>query len=271
MKPSLALTLLFFSLLLQSCTAGKETETVYTPSTTFHLASPRCTVDSVLFLNSATLSMELDYPGVAIFYTEDGSAVTQDSRRYSGPVHIDASKTISARAFHPDFLPSETVALPLKKMSTAARNAQVGVRPEAHSSYPGKGPQSLIDGRKGSANFRNGNFWMGYQADTVEVSLAFDREQVIESITLSVLEDNGAWIFLPRCVEVFANGKLAGREEWPAPVAVGPAAMKFLEIPVKRTTTNNLQVKAINWKHIPDWHPGKGTPPWFFIDELLIN
>ena len=70
----------------------------------------------------------------------------------------------------------------------------MGVRPEAHSTYPGK-YQSLIDGRKGGANFRNGNFWMGYQADTVEVSLVFDREQVIESITLSVLEDNGAWIF----------------------------------------------------------------------------
>ena len=271
MKPSLALTLLFFSLLLQSCTAGKETETVYTPSTTFHLASPRCTVDSVLFLNSATLSMELDYPGVAIFYTEDGSAVTRNSPRYNGPVHIDASKTISARAFHPDFLPSETVALPLRKMSTAARNAKVVVRPEAHSTYPGKGPQSLVDGRKGGVNFRNGNFWMGYQADTVEVSLAFDREKAIESATLSVLEDNGAWIFLPRCVEVFANGKLAGREEWPVPVAAGPAALKFLEIPVTKTTTNNLQVKVINWKHIPDWHSGKGTPPWFFIDELLIN
>ena len=65
--------------------------------------------------------MELDYPGVAIFYTEDGSAVTRNSPalQFRVPVHIDASKTISAPGFSSGFLPSETVALPLKKMSTA--------------------------------------------------------------------------------------------------------------------------------------------------------
>ena len=271
MKPSLDLTPLFLLLLLQSCTAVKETETLYTPSSTFQLANPRCTFDSTLFFRSAILSLELDYPGVTIFYTEDGGAVTQNSPRYNGPVLIDTTKTICARAFHPDFLPSETVALRFKKMSTTARDAKAGTYPEAHSDYPGNGPQSLVDGQKGGVNFRKGNNWIGYHADTIDIDLSLDGEKKISSVALSVLEDNGAWIFLPRSVEVFANGALAGREEWPAPAKGGPAALKFLEIPVTEIKTDNLQVKVINWKHIPDWHPGKGTPPWFFIDELLIN
>jgi hypothetical protein len=28
---------------------------------------------------------------------------------------------------------------------------------------------------------------------------------------------------------------------------------------------------VLNIKKLPDWHPGKGTPGWIFIDELFLN
>lgn len=28
---------------------------------------------------------------------------------------------------------------------------------------------------------------------------------------------------------------------------------------------------ATNVKKLPNWHPGKGTPGWIFIDEIFLN
>ncbi|MCB0551556.1 MAG: chitobiase/beta-hexosaminidase C-terminal domain-containing protein [Phaeodactylibacter sp.] len=268
MKPLPALFLLSF---LFSCSAVRETEGALPSGMIFQLASPQCRVDSVLFVNSALLSLELDYPDVAIRYTDNGEDVSLNSRLYTGPIRVSTSGAIHARAFHPDFLPSEIVSRQVRKISAAALNASVAVHPEPHSSYPGNGPRSLVDLQKGSAAFRNGNYWMGFQADTVDISLSLDTEKPVGLVTLSVLEDNASWIFLPRSAEVFVDGKLVGRKDWPASTSPGTSALQFLEIPVAGTTGSTIQVRVANWPSIPDWHPGKGTPPWFFIDELLIN
>ena len=268
MKPLPALFLLSF---LFSCSAVRETEGALPSGMIFQLASPQCRVDSLLFVNAASLSLELDYPGVTIRYTDDGGDVTENSREYTEPILAAHSTFIRARAFHPDFLPSEAVSQQVQKISGATRNASVAARPEAHSSYPGNGPQSLVDLQKGSAAFRNGNYWMGFQADTIDFNLSLDAEKTIRSVTLSVLEDNGSWIFLPKRVEVFVKGQFAGSREWPAAVSPAGPALQFLKVPVAEISGSTLEVRVTNWPAIPDWHPGKGTPPWFFIDELLIN
>ena len=254
-----------------SCTAVKETEGACAPGRAFQLAPPQCIADSVLFFHAATMTLELDYPGVAIYYTDDGSAVTPSSRPYSGPIRIDASQTIRARAFHPDLLASEAVSRQFKKVSTAGRNAKVAIHPEAHPSYPGSDPRSLVDLQKGGLSFRNDNRWMGFQADTVGIILSLEEEKAVKAVALSVLEDHGSWIFLPGSAEVLSDGKTLGRQEWPAAVSAAPPGLRFLEIPLAETKTKKLEIRIINRQAIPDWHPGKGTPPWFFIDEILVE
>ena len=268
MKLSAAQFLLF---LLVSCTSIRETEGVFVEGKAIHLSPPKITMDSVLFLDFATLTLELDYPGAEIFYTEDGSVPDRDSRLYSGPARIEASKTITARAFHPDLLPSEPVSREFRKMQAPVGRVKVEVHPEADTSYPGRGPQTLADRKKGSLNFRKGNDWLGFQADTIDIGLVLDDEVPVESVTLSVLEDHGAWIFLPKRIEVFVQDKLIGSREWPSAGEARPPSTYFLEVPVKKTKTKRILVKVANWAGIPDWHPGKGTAPWLFTDELLIN
>lgn len=261
----------FLLLLLFSCSTAKETTGELTPRITFQLAKPQCRVDSVLFVNSATLYLELDYPGVTIRYTGDGSEVSANSRRYTGPIRINDSGVINARAFHSDYLSSETISRQFRRVNGATKNAKVEVRPEAHSAYPGNGARSLADLQKGGLGFRSDNRWLGFQSDTVLISLALEEATAVSSVTLSVLEDHGSWIFLPQRVEVLIDGKTVARREWPGAASAGNPALKFLEVPLTSATTNNIQVRVANWHSIPDWHPGSGTPPWFFIDEVLIN
>jgi hypothetical protein len=39
----------------------------------------------------------------------------------------------------------------------------------------------------------------------------------------------------------------------------------------KPTPYKYYKFVATNLKKLPNWHPGKGTPAWIFIDEIFLN
>lgn len=55
-------------------------------------------VDSTRFLGQATVTMSSPVPGATLHYTLDGSAPTAESPLYSGPLTVDKSTTVKARA-----------------------------------------------------------------------------------------------------------------------------------------------------------------------------
>ncbi len=58
----------------------------------------RIKADSTAFAGHARLTMSTPIPAAAIFYTLDGSAPTENSERYIGPITVDATTTVKARA-----------------------------------------------------------------------------------------------------------------------------------------------------------------------------
>jgi len=50
----------------------------------------------------------------------------------------------------------------------------------------------LIDLRKGTLNFRAGQFWSGFQSEEVVVRLSFEQATEVEKIYLSLLSDHNS-------------------------------------------------------------------------------
>ncbi|WP_165769915.1 chitobiase/beta-hexosaminidase C-terminal domain-containing protein [Flagellimonas pacifica] len=238
---------------------------------TIQLATPKIEADSILFKNSASVKIDLAYEGVTIRYTLDGSSVTSNSLIYETPLTINSNAQLKVKAFHSDFKPSEELGMVIRKMKKDISKTEISVDPEPNQNYYGNGAKTLIDGQKGTVAYRNGNKWLGFQSKNVEVYLKFPEPIALEKIMLSALQDQGAWIFMPRSITINAEGNPVGAIEVKNSANTDRVKMNFIEIPLKKRKYKELTITITSLDEIPEWHQGKGTLPWSFLDEILVE
>ena len=232
----------------------------------FQLASPSIEVTHTFFEESTTISLELDTEGVIMRYTLNGEAVAENSRLYGGPIKISTSATIKARAYHADYQTSDEVNVQVIRINKSTA-IEVSYRPNPAPQYAGQGAVTLSDLRKGSMNFRDGH-WLGFSEDTIVFDLT--PQTSIRQLHLSVLADHGSWIFTPSQIEVWQGATPIGSWQASAPTSFAPKSFQFISIPMQHAVRGAFQLKVIMGK-IPDWHDGKGTTPWLFIDEIFSH
>jgi hypothetical protein len=245
---------------------------VYSAAEVFELATPRIQTDSLLFNTSATVAAVFNMEGATIRYTVNGSDVTSDAQVYQNPLIVNEPTEFNFRAFHPDYVPSKTVSMRLLKVKKDVSNAKVSLTPEADSNYPGNGGKGLVDLQKGTTQFRAGNHWMGLQGEQIKIVLDFENETTISNLIVSSLNDHGSWIFLPKEITVFGDGKeKIGSISLPMPTAVEPKGISLLDVPVLTGSYKSIEIQIDLLETIPQWHQGTGTAPFFFIDEILVE
>ncbi|MEM9648685.1 MAG: chitobiase/beta-hexosaminidase C-terminal domain-containing protein [Bacteroidota bacterium] len=260
------LPLLFFLFgAVVSCQSKKK---VFLLTDSIQLASPKILADSVLFREMATITLHLEEEDALIKYTLDGSGVDADSQTYSGPIQVYHTATVKAKAFHPAYRTSETQAIAVRKQKGNLSGVEAKLHTEPHVNYPGNGAASLVDGQKGSTNFRNGNHWLGFQKNRITTDLRFPERRNVESIIVSVLQDQGSWIFSPETITITVLGNQIGTLDFKESAQAGEKKMLFLEVPVTTGKYKELTITIEPLSEIPDWHQGKGTKPWVFIDEI---
>ena len=254
-------------------TSCKEKEiVVYAAAEIFELADPKIEVDSLLFNTSAKVSAVFNMEGTEIRYTTDGSEVTADALLYQRPLTVNEATEFSFRAFHSDYVQSKVVRTRLLKVKNDVSTAKVSLTPQADSNYRGPGAKGLVDLQKGTTQFRAGTHWMGFQGDQIRILLDFENETSISKLIVSSLNDHGSWVFLPKSIRVFTDRKeQIGRMSIPLPTAVEPKSISLLDVPVIAGSYKSIEVHIDLLETIPQWHQGKGTVPFFFIDEILVE
>ncbi len=268
-KVSKIKTIMFlFGLVTMSCQSQKIS---FLSLDTVRLAKPVITIDSMLFRNAATLKFNLAQESAFIKYTLDGSEVSEGSALYNSPIKINKTSVVNIKAFHPQYMPSENQEVIVRKMKTNISSSEVTVEPEPNTNYYGDGNITLIDGRKGSINFRNGNRWLGFQEREINIHLKFSRPLLAEKIVVSALQDQGSWIFLPETVSVSSKDDIIGNITLNNSAVENSKSLDFLEIPIKKERYKEINIKVAALQEIPDWHQGKGTLPWLFIDEIIVE
>lgn len=263
----------YVGILLMLCACKERTETVvYSTTDILQLAPPQVQVDSLLFNDKAQVAAILNMNGVEIRYTLDGDEVTKNATLYDQTLQVTEASEFTFRAFHPDYLPSKPIGTRLLKVKKDVSTAKVTLTPQADENYSGDGPKVLVDLQKGTSQFRAGNHWLGFQGEQIKIALEFEKETSISKLILSSLNDHGSWIFLPKGIQVFTDGKQKiGMVSVPIPSEVEPKNIALLDVPVVPGTYKNIEIYIDLLETIPDWHQGTGTSPFFFIDEILVE
>ena len=142
--------------------------------------------------------------------------------------------------------------------------------------YPGGGENALVDGRIGTANFRDG-IWQGVQGKNMEVIIDLGDVKPFEHVTTRWFHYANAWIFRPKAVEVYKSmdgikwDKVATMkpniEEQTSGELVDQLSFGIGQVNVARY----IKVIGINNGPCPEWHDAVGEPSWLFCDEIVVE
>lgn len=211
--------------------------------------------------------------GAILRYTLDGSTPDSTSILYSNPVKIDKTSILKIAAFMGN--QSVIAEQSLDFIFHKALGAKIKLCNNYHENYQSGGTNSVINGMKGSNNFRDG-LWQGYEGVNFEVAIDLGSEQEISSVTPSFFFDSNSWIFLPEKVTIAIAQKPDNFTD--EIILKNDIPQKSSEIIIKDFAAEfggkqarYIRVQAENIKKCPEWHPGVGGLAWLFIDEIVVE
>jgi predicted alpha-1,2-mannosidase len=210
-------------------------------------------------------------PNASIRYSFDPKAPEAAWRSYTGPFPLTESARLRVVAER-DGRRSPVVEAPFHRIPNDWKLVIAG-RP--NDQYTAGGPDALIDGLRGGADWRTGG-WQGYQGQDFEATVDLGRATTIRRAGAGFLQDVRSWIWMPKevVIQVSTDG-VAFREAARLTSGVADDAPGI----IVRDVTADLgglparfvRVTARSYGEIPSWHPGRGGEAFIFVDELLIE
>lgn len=216
----------------------------------------------------------MDVNGVAdIYYSfQSRSPSRRNGKLFKDTIRLKNTLAIHARAYSDEALPSKTASAQFLKLK---HDYRVSIKYPYSSQYTAGGNLALVDMIKGGTNFRTGA-WQGYQGVDLDVVIDLGRVVPINEISVRFLEDQNAWIFLPREV-VFEVSKRPYDYKTIA-IITNDSPERTYEPEIKEFSRDYLRlkgryvkVKARNIGTCPPWHKGAGGKAWIFADEIEIR
>ncbi|MBR5456054.1 MAG: family 20 glycosylhydrolase [Bacteroidaceae bacterium] len=207
-----------------------------------------------------------------VYYTLDGTEPTTASALYTQPIEIKESCTIKAkgigergttRLFSEEIHFSKATAKPIKLLQ------------DIHKNYTFEGPVTLVDGLKGSPNYRTGR-WLGFCLTDMEAVIDLKQEEEISTVSFNTSVDKGDWVFdvLGITVSVSNDGENfteVFNQTYPDLTAEDENKIYNHKVEFAPVKARYVKILALSDRDMPNWHPAKGYPAFIFVDELEIN
>lgn len=205
-----------------------------------------------------------------IYYTLDGSAPTGNSTLYDKAITISSNTTLKAVAIKE----GKSSFVITGNFNKIRDDIKLTLLTKYLANYPAQGDASLIDGLRGTVNWRLGH-WQGYQGNDLAAVIDMGQIKPIKSVSLGTLQDSRSWIVFPKQVEYWVsddnkNFKLAATVN--TKVDISDTNIQTQDF------TGNINAKARYIKLIakqygplPDWHESKGQLSYIFADEITIE
>ena len=235
-------------------------------------AKPRFSPESCVVEDGTAITISTKDPTAAIYYTLDGSVPTRNSIRYTAPVRLDSTTTLSAIAV----APGKNVSAPLAtKYYRSYRIAGASYLTQYSAKYSGGGNTALIDGKRGTTSYAN-PAWQAFEGEDCSVVLDLGKDRPVHSVIVGCASEMGSWIFNPVSISVAVSqdGKTFGKDvtkDLGIPTAMEDSGVRDVPVEVGGAVGRYVRVTAKNLGTCPPWHPGKGGKAWIFTDEILVQ
>nr|WP_299382859.1 DUF2231 domain-containing protein [Allomuricauda sp.] len=237
------------------------------------LTPPAIVAGKEIFQDSLQVTLELFFEGAKAHYIIENSKNDTLPKEYTGPFYLKESGRLRAFATMDGWEDSAESREDFLKGNI--KPAKIALAQQPHPKYKAQGGNTLIDFKRGSINFTDGN-WLGYESKHMTATVEFAEPTDISSVSVGALSMPPNWIFFPTGFSVWGSKdgqsyqklktlKLpkqepsADRERNVYDIAFDPVTLKKVRILVQSPLKN------------PDWHPVPGGNSFIFLDELVFN
>ncbi len=145
------------------------------------------------------------------------------------------------------------------------------------NAYTAGGNDALIDGIRGTPDFRTGT-WQGYSDQDVVATVDLGVITNVEGIDVGFLQDQRSWIFYPTQVSIFTSSDGVSYtkvldQQYDAGKKDDRIAVKNVNVALKDTSIRYIKLVAKTLGPVPEWHLGYpyDGKSWIFVDEIAIN
>ena len=242
------------------------------------LPSPAFEMENDIFLNPLTVSISGAPDGAEILYRIfPAGAPESDSTYgfipYEGPFTLTDNCTV--RAF--TRMGSQTSAVTSCSVHKIHNDMKIDIRSRYSRQYTAGGDEGLIDGLRGTTNWRTGG-WQGYQDTDFTAVVELLEQKDIKEIGAGFCQDARSWIWMPRYVEFSVSedgehfvpvGRVDNTVD-PQDYVVQVHDLS-VRVPDSIGPFRYIKVFAKNFGTIPEWHPGAGSEGFIFIDEIWVK
>lgn len=236
------------------------------------VVNPWFNVPSATFAAFTRVAIEAAEKDYDIWYRieYDGSPAG-DYERYQRPFTVSRNCTISAYCTDGAGNRSFVTRTTLRRIEN---NYKVTLTHPYNRLYSGGGDLAIVDGVRGSTNFRIGG-WQGYQNSDFEAVIDMNQVKKLSRLSAGFLQDSRSWILLPKWVEFYTSrdGKkytLQGRVDHQVDPRDETAQAHEFSLPVN-VQARYVKVLARNYGTLPEWHLGAGSQAHIFVDEVTLR
>lgn len=207
-----------------------------------------------------------------IYYTTNGTNPDKNANRYTGVFKIEKDADLKAVVIRGD---ERSRMLNEKITYSKAAMKNIKALQPLNRQYQYRGINTLIDGLKGTENYRTGR-WIAFNGNDLEAIIDFGTPTEITELILSANVLKGDWIFGARGMGIFTsedgeNFSPLASEKYPVMNQTDRDGIYEYKLKFNKTKTRFVKIFAETEKSMPDWHGGKGSPAFMFVDEITIR
>ena len=206
-----------------------------------------------------------------IYYTLDGTEPSVNSNKYDTPLELKENATIKAIVIRPNGKNSRVFSEEIKFNKATLK--PITLKDTPTSGYTFDGAPTLVDGIKGSENYKTGR-WLGFQGKYVDATIDLMKPTEIRKISFNTNVVKGDWIMGACNASVkVSNDGVNFREVTSKNIQelsqMDKDGIYTNELTFDPVTARYVEV-IINGCALPSWHTGVGNPAFLFVDEIEV-
>lgn len=247
------------------------TKDQFIPSTSIkdHLivAAPFIASGKTAFKGSTKVELQSVEKDAEIFYS-----LGNTFQKYQKPFLISEKATLRLYAQRGEDK-SATITTDFNKIDP---NMTIDLKTTYANQYNAGGDNALIDGIKGTEDFRTGT-WQGYWNEDVIAIVDLGKQELISNVNVSFLRDQRSWIFLPKEVQIYTSLEGVNYTKGYDWKFKDPTQTEEVKIETINTSklgrARYIKLVAKKLGKLPKWHLGYPYDgrSWLFIDEIQIR
>ncbi|SEM01691.1 alpha-1,2-mannosidase, putative [Aquimarina amphilecti] len=231
---------------------------------------PFIATGDIAFKEKTTIALQSIDSNATIHYSLNNSVF----KKYNQPIEI-SSPTILKTYASLNEIKSAVISTEFFKIDA---NLSIELKNEYANRYNGGGPNALINGIKGTTDYRSGS-WQGFHNKDLIATIDLGKSKEVSKVSIGFLEDQRSWIFYPKKIQIWISEdgqtwKLVSKNEIEKePISNTVASIQVVERKFTKQQARYVKIQANNVGTLPKWHIGSNYDgkAWVFADEIIIE